>query len=129
MAFKTMCTKTSTFKRRVDAYTLVEMMVALGLFSISALALATIFMFSIKSFASMANYAELDRENRAAMDIITRDLRQARAVLGYTTNSTGNTLSIIDETGNKVTYSFNFAKQEFRRTSYWTSQVLLTNCN
>jgi hypothetical protein len=50
-------------------------------------------------------------------------------VLGYTTNSTANTLTIIDENGYKVTYSFNFARQEFRRSSYWNSQVLLTNCN
>lgn len=118
------------FKRRGKrGWTLVEMMVATGLFSISSLALGTIFIFSIKSFASMANYASLDRENRAAMDKLTREIRQAKQVTGFVTNSLGNSLSIRNGDGQEVTYSFNLANQQFCRTVNGYSSVLLTNCN
>ncbi len=118
------------FKRRSKlGWTLVEIMVATGLFSISSIALGTIFIFSIKSFASMANYSGLDRENRAAMDILTREIRQAKLVTGYVTNSAGNSLSIRNGDGQDVTYSFSKANQQFNRTVNGYSSMLLTNCN
>jgi len=118
------------FKRRSKfGWTLVEMMVAVGLFSISSMALGTIFIFSIKSFASMANYASLDRENRAAMDMLTREIRQARLVTGYVTNSTGNSLSIRNGDGQDVTYSFDSVNKQFIRTVNGVSQLLLSDCN
>ena len=54
--------------RGARGYTLVEMTVAMAVFSISGLALASVFLFSIKSFAAMGNYAVLDQANREAMD-------------------------------------------------------------
>jgi len=116
-------------QRRKLGWTLVEMMVAVGIFSISSLALATIFIFSIKSFAAMANYAGLDRDNRAAMDLLTREIRQAKLVKSYVTNSTGNSLSIRNGDGQDVTYSFNSANKEFSRTVNGYSQTLLSDCN
>ena len=110
-------------------WTLVEMMIAVGLFGISSLALGTIFIFSIKSFACMANYASLDRANRAAMDTLTREIRQARLVTGYVTNSTGNSLSIRNGDGQDVTYSFDSVNKQFTRTVNGVSQLLLSDCN
>lgn len=121
--------KTAGTRWATRAYTLVEVMVAAGLFSISAMALGTIFMFSIKSFASMANYAALDRENREAMDQLTREIRQARQVLSFTTNSVGNSLTLRNGANQEVTYAFNAANKEFRRTVNGVSELLLTNCN
>jgi type II secretory pathway pseudopilin PulG len=112
-----------------QGWTLVEIMVAAGLFSLSSLALGTIFLFSLKSFASMANYAMLDRENRAAMDVLTREIRQAKLVTGYVTNASGNSLSIRNGDGQDVTFSFDSANQQFVRTVNGYSGVLLTNCN
>lgn len=116
-------------RRSKFGWTLVEMMVATGLFSISSIALGTIFIFSIKSFASMANYASLDRANRAAMDVLTREIRQAKLVTGYVTNSSGNSLSIRNGNGQDVTYSFDSANRQFSRTVNGYSQLLLSDCN
>ena len=107
-------------------WTLMEMMVATGVFSISGLALATIFLFCIRSFAAMTNYATLDKCNRHAMDIITAELRQAQKVLSYSSNATTTSLTIQNGDGINVTYSFDGSKQQFTRNDGRTA-VLLTN--
>lgn len=111
-----------------SGWTLVEMMVAVGVFSISGLALATIFLFCIRSFAAMTNYATLDKYNRHAMDVLTAELRQAQKILNYSSNSTGTTLTLLNGAGVNVTYTFDSANKKFTRND-GNSTVLLTNCN
>ena len=107
-------------------YTLVEVVVAMGVFSIVGMALATLFMFSVRTFASLVNYAELNRENRQAMDLMTREIRQAKEVTAYTTNS----ISLVNGDGLTVTYSFSpIGKQMVRDVSDGTHQVLLDDCS
>jgi prepilin-type N-terminal cleavage/methylation domain-containing protein len=115
--------------RRKRAMTLVETMVAVAVFSIAGLALSTIFVFSIRSFAALTNYAMLDKENRQAMDKMTRELREAKQVVNYTTNG-ASSLSILNGDGATVTYTFSpSTKQMIRQVSTGGSEVLLTNCD
>jgi hypothetical protein len=113
---------------RRAGWTMAEMMVATGVFSISGLALATIFMFCVRSFAAMTNYATLDKCNRHAMDIVTAEIRQAQKVLSYSSNSSSTSLTVLNGSGVNVTYSFDATKQQFIRND-GTASVLLTNCN
>jgi hypothetical protein len=115
-------------QKRRSAWTLVEMMVATGVFSISGLALATIFLFCIRSFAAMTNYAVLDKCNRHAMDVVTTEIRQAQKVLSYASNSTSTSLTIVNGDGTNVTYAFDSTQQQFTRND-GNTKVLLTNCN
>jgi prepilin-type N-terminal cleavage/methylation domain-containing protein len=112
---------------RHAGWTLVEMMVAVGIFSIASLALATLFLFSIRSFAVISNYSVLDQQNRHAMDLITKEIRQATEVTSYSTDPPS--ISFKDGDGNPVTYSFSAQTREMLRTAGGQSQVLLTNCN
>jgi hypothetical protein len=114
---------------KAAAWTLVEMMVAVGLFSLSGAALATLYMFSIKSFAAMANYAVLDQENREAMDRITREIRQAKEVRNYVTNSTSSSLTLLNGDNQEVTYTFDARNQRLLRTVLGDSSIMLTNCS
>lgn len=117
-------------RRATRAFTLVEMMMAAGVFSIAGAALMTIFMFSVRSFASMSNYAVLDQYNRQAMDQLTYELRQAQQVVSYSSNATSSSLGIVNGSGLNVSYTFDGALQQVRRTaSDGSSKVLLTNCN
>jgi len=120
---------TSDSSRKARGWSLVELMVATAVFSIASAAVGSLFLFSIKSFASMANYAVLDAENRQAMDALSREIRQSKAVIGYTSNSLGNSLTIKDLNNQPVTFSFNAAQKQLVRTAGATSTVLLTNCN
>jgi hypothetical protein len=112
------------------AWSLVEMMMGVAVFAIATLALATIFMFSIRSYAAMANYAYLDQYNRQAMDQLTYEIRQAQQVVDYGSNATSRSLSIVNGSGVNVTYTFDSANQRVLRSgSDGSSKVLLTNCN
>jgi prepilin-type N-terminal cleavage/methylation domain-containing protein len=116
--------------RRQQAWTLLEMMIGVTIFSIAGLALATIFLFSIRSYAAMANYAVLDQKNRQAMDQLTYEVRQALKVVNYSSNATSRSLVITNGSGVQVTYTFDAANQRVTRAgSDGTSSVLLTNCN
>jgi len=121
-----MCTKKAAQTK--GGWTMVEMVVATGIFSISGLALATIFLFCIRSFAAMTNYATLDKCNRHAMDVVTAEIRQAQRVVSYSSNSTSTSLTILNGNGVNVTYSFDNTRQQFTRNDGNTT-VLLTNCN
>jgi prepilin-type N-terminal cleavage/methylation domain-containing protein len=118
------------FAKRASGWTLVEMMVSVAVFSVAGLALSTIFVFSIRSFAALTNYAMLDKENRTAMDIMTREIREAKAVVNYTTNG-ASSLSILNGDNNTVTYTFDPNARQMLRQVVQTgeSQVLLTNCD
>src|SRR4051794_14063579 len=128
MVFKIMFINFKRLLGRNRAFTLVEMMVATGVFSIAGLALATIFLFSIRSFAALNNYSTLDRANRQAMDQLTREIRQAKKITNFTTNGT-STLSLLNGDNVNVTYTFSPNTKQMLRDDGTGTQVLLTNCN
>ena len=105
-------------------FTLVEVMVATGLFGVASLALCSVYLFSTTSFAALVNYAELDKINRTAMDTMTKEIRQAQSV----TDATANSLTIINADGVNVTYSFNSLSGKLLRTAGGSSQTLLSDC-
>jgi len=105
-------------------YTLVEILVATGLFSLAGLALGSVYLFSTTSFAALVNYAELDKINRSAMDIMSKEIRQAQAV----TAATASSLSIINGDGENVSYTFNSYSGKLLRIAGGTSQTLLSDC-
>ena len=116
--------------RRIAAWTLMEMMVATGIFAISGAALSTIFVYSLRSFAALTNYSTLDRQNRVAMDKLTSEIREAKQVIDYTTNVGANSLTLLNGLGQTVTYSFSASsKKMLRQVSGGGTDVLLTNCD
>lgn len=113
----------------IRAWTLPEMLLGVVIFALSGMALSSIYIFSLRSFAALTNYSSLDRENRTAMDILTREIRQAKQVVDYSTNGT-STLTIINGDTQTVTYSFSpTTKQMLRTVQGGDTQVLLTNCD
>ena len=68
-----------------QAFGLTEMLFAMGITTLLVLVVCSFAMFSSRSFATVANYVELDDLNRLAMDQITRDLRQANRITSYET--------------------------------------------
>jgi type II secretory pathway pseudopilin PulG len=66
------------------AMTLAELMVSAGVGSIVLAVIAGFSLFTFRSFAAMANYADLETQSRNALDHITMDIRQT---YGLITNS------------------------------------------
>ena len=108
-----------------SGYTLVEVMVAAGLFGIASLALGSLYLFGTTSFAAMVNYADLDKINRAAMDTLSKEIRGAQVVTGFT----GDGLTLINGDGLSVTYAFNSVGRTLVRTaSDGSSKTLVGDC-
>lgn len=115
------------FGRR--AFSLVEVLVAMGASGLVVLAVTSILMFSGKTFAALFNYVDLDDANRVTMDTLTRDVRQAQRVISFTTNASVCEFVLEDDAHNPLTYRYSPAARTLTRISSSSSKVLLTQCD
>jgi prepilin-type N-terminal cleavage/methylation domain-containing protein len=106
-------------------FSLVELMVAVGVGSLVLLGLSSFFLHSAKSLLAMTNYAELSRGNRYAIDLMTRELRQAKRLTSYQTNS----VTLEDPNGAAFTYTYSPGKRTLSRTRDGATSVLLRDCD
>jgi Tfp pilus assembly protein PilW len=65
---------------------LVEVVVGTAVAGICIAIIGTFGMFSLRSFASMANYADLENQSRNALDRMTMDIRQTYGLVANTDN-------------------------------------------
>jgi type II secretory pathway pseudopilin PulG len=134
MDFKT----TSSDRRartRAAAFTLVELLVSMGLASILAIAIASMSLYTGRSFAAIANYVDLDNKSRTALDTITRDVRQVGFLDSYSrANPAFIRLNENDDGGglstNTITFSYDATtRQVTRQRSGEPLKVLLIECD
>lgn len=93
--------KLTNHKRDCHGFTLVEMMVGVSIGCLLLAALATLYLFSLRSFAAMANYSDLNEKSRYASDIISRDIRSSPKVISATPNQL-----VLDEPGGTTTNTY-----------------------
>ena len=116
------------------AFTVMEVLIASTLFGIAGLALGSVYLFSTRTFAALANYSTLDQNNRNAMDRMTKEIRECDKIMSVTTNADGNIIAInlINSDGNSVTYSFDTQNQNLTRACTADPppqvRVLVPNC-
>ena len=125
MDYKTMFIKRGN---RTRGWTLLEMMIGVAVFSIAGAAISTAYVFSLRSFQALSNYSILDQQNREAVDLITREVRQANWVSSFN-NTLNRQLVLVDGDRNTVTYTFNRYTQQLTRTKNGQTQVLLNDCS
>src|SRR5580765_317600 len=94
------------------AFTLPELIVSMAIFTLLLLGGSSFYIFSLSSFAAITNYTELNKQTRAASDMITRDVRGALNVASATTNQL--VLAASDNTN--VTYNFSSSLGTLTRT-------------
>src|SRR5262245_3995744 len=70
-----------------NGWTLLEMMIGIGIASLVFAAVAMLTVYTARAFAGLANYDDLDRYSRNALDTITREIRQTRGVVAFQTNA------------------------------------------
>src|SRR6266550_5802325 len=117
-------------KSHCRAFTLVEMMIAMGLGSmVIVVAMATTF-YSSRSFATMTNYVELDRTSRNALDRMTSDIRQADKLTSFSTNQlVFQTTDPNSGATNSLTYDYSPGNKTLSRTLSGQTTVLLKGCD
>jgi prepilin-type N-terminal cleavage/methylation domain-containing protein len=105
------------------AFTLAEMLVATGIGAILLLFASSFYLFSLRSFTSLANYTDLSMKSRYASDLISRDLRSALSVQNLTSNQL-----VLNLAGGTTTVSYTYypVSGTLTRNDGRQSQVLLT---
>jgi hypothetical protein len=117
--------------RRSRGFTLIETVVAVGLATLVMAVLATLSIYSARTFSAMSNYVDLDVHSRNALDIIAREVRQSTAVVDCRTNGSVSyiTLTNVDTASFvKVSWNMDAATLSLQKTGQPT-QVVLTGCD
>jgi len=68
---------------KASGMTLMEVMVTVALSSVLLAMGGSMWLFSSRSFVAMGNYTNLDTQSRGALDLMSREIRQATGVTGF----------------------------------------------
>ena len=112
--------------------TLAEVMVSLAISSMVLLVVATLVVFGARSFIALGNYSVLDQQSRLAADQMTREIRQATAVVEWETNGSPRWIIFTNALkGITITYSWNPELRELasRRSDEDEGRVILGSCD
>lgn len=112
-------------EKNIFGFTLPEFMVTVGIGSIIFLAVASLSLYTGRSFAGISNYVELDRESRNALDTITRDIRQVNFLDSFTTNR----LVFEDSDRKPLIFEYDPNKKIFFKVKDGITNVLLRGCD
>lgn len=110
---------------RRSGYTLVEMLVALGVGVFIVGTITTTGITLVKSMVAIGNYCDLNRESRNTLDVMSADLRNTADVSAITSNSVTVTN---DLTGDVISYSWD-GSNDLTRTFDGTSRIMLQHCD
>lgn len=127
-----MKTAAQPFVRAVNAagFTLVEMMVAGALTTMLMASVVTLGMYATKSFCMMGNYVDLDAQSRNAVDILGREIRDASALVAFSTNSPMYLKFTNATTAQTITITYNSGSSTLTLAATGeTNQTLLTGCD
>jgi len=108
-------------------FTLVELMVSLGVGALVLTGVAAVFVSSNFSFAAVGNYVNMDRSSQSALDQMSRDIRRAANLTSFASNQL-----VFNYAGaTKLVYSYDPAVGNLTswKTGDAQTNVLLTGCD
>jgi len=109
--------------------TLAELMVAIGLGSLVLAVAMALMLYGTRGCAAIANYADLDKSSRSALDRIISDIRQADKLTFFSTNRMDfQTTDPNSGAVNTLTYTYNANGKTLSRTFTNQTIVVLTGC-
>jgi hypothetical protein len=114
-------------RRSRQAWTLVELMVAMSLGSVVLIAVMSLILYSARSYAALVNYVDLDNFSRSALDEMTREIRQADG-LASVPSSNSMTFAFSDP-ARTVTYTYDPNSRRLLRIGDGDRRVLLEECD
>lgn len=112
--------------RRRAGLTLVETLLAMGIASLMLAGIASFTIYTARSFVAAGNYADLDQASRNALDVMTRDIRESRAL---TAPFSTNRLTLTAEDNQTLTYQFDPSASTLTRQKGDQVTVLLEQCD
>lgn len=127
---KTGCTAISGL-RPGRGFTLTELMVAMGLGSIVITAVAFLTLYGSRSSVAVCNYTDLDAKSRYALDVMSREIRQATAVTAVVQTLPTKSLTLFNADQNKtvrLVWDANARTMVFQETGQ-PDLTVLTECD
>ena len=117
--------------KRSSGMTLLEIMIAMCLSSMLLTVAGSLYLFGTRSFVCMGNYVDLDAKSRKAVDLMSRDLREATQVTAFQTDANLKKFTVTNAlAGTGTTYIWNAAARTLVcRKNGQTDQVYLTGCD
>lgn len=107
-------------RKKTSGFTLPEMMVGVGLGVLILGGVGATYIFMNRTLDATMNYAELDRQSRNALDLISSDIRQA----GHMTNYSTNSISFTNQDGSLLQYTWDTSNL----LTYTNASVTLAGC-
>jgi type II secretory pathway component PulJ len=107
------------------AFTLVEAVVAMGLGVFVLAVVATLTMYTVRSFVAMGNYNDLERASTRALDTMSREIRQAAEMVDFATNRVE--LRMLN--GTELTYEYDADAETLTQIKGAERKVLLQQCD
>jgi hypothetical protein len=93
-------------RRRVSGFKLIEVMIAVAIAGMVMALVMTLYLFGMRSFGAIGNYAEMDAKSRQALDLMLREVRQSSTVVGFQTNGPTPWLSVAYTNAPGITNTF-----------------------
>ena len=133
MDFKTTFIKRPSsrrYRRGQQGLTLIEFLIASGVAALVLGAAASLSYYSARTFTGIVNYVDLDMKSRAALDQMSKDIRQSSSL----TTNTSTMLRFDYGSGYTLQYDYSETERTLSRTlsppgSRGTPKVLLTECD
>ena len=114
-----------THSRSAKAFTLVEVMVAMALGMLVLSMVASLSIFTIRSFVAMGNYNDLDRASAYALDRMSKEIREVDYLTYYSTNIID--MRLLNNT--RLLYVYDPNSRTLTQWKGGTREVLLTECD
>jgi Tfp pilus assembly protein PilW len=105
--------------------TFIELMVATAISSILLTVVASLTVFSARSYAALANYVDLDQYSRKTLDRLTMEIRQA----DYLASCTSTQLVFVNGGYTNLSYTFNPTARTLTRTNGSEVEIMLKECD
>jgi Tfp pilus assembly protein PilW len=124
-------TNAERVRGKFAGFTITELIIATGLSSIVGAMILSFTVFSSRAFCGMTNYVDLDVHSRNALDMISREMRQATALSACVTNAATNYVIATNtsaQTYLKVTWDTNAGTLLFEKTGQ-PPMTILTGCD
>jgi hypothetical protein len=104
--------------------TLIEILFATVTGMMVMAAVVSLMIYTARTFAAVANYADMDRQSRNAIDLITSQVRKMDSLTSISSNSISFTRA-----GTNLSFVYNPANTTLSQVSGATTTLLLTNCD
>lgn len=114
-------------RRRNAAFTISELLIGLGLGGLLMSVILAMVLFSGRNFASLVNYTDMGATAMNTMDQLSRDIRQANALLDYSTNS----IRLTADNNQELTYSYSPSTRTLTRKlgTNGTPAIVMRDCD